>query len=110
MAVLVENPALRPGQLSSGHPGQGRRSRATAGGEPVKRPLAGRVVLITGAARGIGAHTARGAAARGARIALLGLEPHRLAALHTELGDRHVWHECDVTDQVSLDRAVAATV
>ena len=37
-------------------------------------------MLITGAARGIGAELARKAAARGARVALVGLEPERLAA------------------------------
>ncbi|GIH16504.1 SDR family oxidoreductase [Rugosimonospora africana] len=87
-----------------------------------KRPrgLAGKVVLVTGAARGIGEHTARLAAARGARVALIGLEPDRLAALAAELNAAHpasagaaqtqaahAWAECDVTDQPSLDRAVA---
>jgi len=68
------------------------------------------VVLITGPARGIGAETARRLAARGARLALVGLEPERLAALAAELGDGHAWAECDVTDQASLERAVAAMV
>ena len=40
--------------------------------------LAGKTVLITGAARGIGAETARRAAARGARLSLVGREPERL--------------------------------
>jgi len=73
-------------------------------------PLAGRVVLITGAARGIGAHTARMLAARGARVSLTGLEPELLETLAKELGDDHAWFECDVTDQASMDAAVAATV
>ena len=46
-----------------------------------RTPLAGRSVLITGAARGIGAALARKAAARGARVALVGLEPEKLAAV-----------------------------
>jgi len=71
-------------------------------------PLTGKVVLVTGAARGIGAETARAAAARGARVALVGREPERLAELAASLGPRHAWHECDVTDQAGLDRAVAA--
>jgi hypothetical protein len=71
--------------------------------------LAGKVVLITGAARGIGAETARIAAARGATLALVGLEPELLAARAGELGAGHVWHEADVTDQAALDAAVAAT-
>lgn len=73
-------------------------------------PLAGRVVFITGAARGIGAHTARVAVQRGARVALAGLEPERLAALATELGDAAAWFECDVTDPAALRRAVSGTV
>lgn len=72
-------------------------------------PLAGRVVLITGAARGIGEHLARLAAARGARVAAIGLEPERLAALVADLGEGHVWYECDVTDQAALERAVTGT-
>jgi NAD(P)-dependent dehydrogenase (short-subunit alcohol dehydrogenase family) len=72
--------------------------------------LAGKVVLITGAARGIGAEAARRAAARGARLALLGMEPDRLAALAAELGAGHAWAACDVTDQAALERAVAAVV
>ncbi|MEV5694563.1 SDR family oxidoreductase [Micromonospora globbae] len=70
--------------------------------------LTGRTLLVTGAARGIGAQLARAAAARGARVALVGLEPERLRRLGAEL-DAH-WHECDVTDQAALDAAVASTV
>ena len=72
--------------------------------------LSGKVVLITGAARGIGAELARMAAQRGARLSLVGLEPERLAALAAELGEGHVWFGADVTDQASLDAAVAGTV
>jgi hypothetical protein len=71
--------------------------------------IEGKVVLITGPARGIGAETARMLAARGARLSLVGLEPERLAALAAELGEGHVWFECDVTDQAALGRAVAGT-
>jgi NAD(P)-dependent dehydrogenase (short-subunit alcohol dehydrogenase family) len=72
--------------------------------------LHGKVVLITGAARGIGERGARLAAARGARLALVGLEPERLRALSEELGPGHAWFEADVTDQAAVDRAVAGTV
>lgn len=71
--------------------------------------VSGKVVLITGPARGIGAETARMLARGGARLSLVGLEPHRLAALASELGDCHVWFECDVTDQAALERAVNNT-
>ncbi|HJR09211.1 MAG TPA: SDR family oxidoreductase [Pyrinomonadaceae bacterium] len=73
--------------------------------------VSGKVVLITGAARGIGAETARLLAARGARLSLVGLEPERLSALAATLqGDGHVWFECDVTNQTALERAVACTL
>src|ERR687886_2533232 len=72
--------------------------------------LRGRTVLITGPARGIGAEAARQLAARGARLALVGLEPERLAALAAELGGGTAWFECDVTDQAALERAAAGTV
>ena len=67
-------------------------------------------VFITGPARGIGAALARQLAARGNRVALAGLEPDLLAELARELGPQHVWFECDVTDQASLQRAVDGTM
>ncbi len=76
-------------------------------------PLESRTLLVTGAARGIGAGVARRAADRGARVSLVGLEPDRLAEVVASLPggpDRHSWHEADVRDQAALDRAVAATL
>ena len=74
-------------------------------------PLKNRTVLITGAARGIGAALARRVALTGARLSLAGLEPDRLEALAKELGEeRHAWFECDVTDQAAVDAAVTGTV
>lgn len=73
-------------------------------------PLHDKVVLITGPARGIGERTARLAAGRGARLALVGLEPDRLRALAADLGDRHAVFDCDVTDQAALDAAVAGAL
>jgi NAD(P)-dependent dehydrogenase (short-subunit alcohol dehydrogenase family) len=70
----------------------------------------GRTVLITGAARGIGAETARRLHAKGANVALVGLEPERLEALAAQLGDRAAAFEADVTELDALERAVAATV
>jgi len=72
--------------------------------------LENKVVLITGAARGIGAETARRVVAKGARVSLVGLEPERLRALAGELGERAAWFEADVTDQAQVDGAVAGTV
>src|SRR4051794_18431739 len=76
----------------------------------MRQRLDDKVVMITGAARGIGAETARRAAAKGARVSLVGLEPERLRAVAEEIGERAAWFEADVTDQDSMDGAVAGTV
>ena len=68
----------------------------------------GRRVLITGAARGIGAESARRLAGRGARLALVGVEPDRLEALAAELGGGATWHEADVRDTAAVHSAVDA--
>lgn len=71
----------------------------------------GRTVFVTGAARGIGAETARRLHAKGANVALVGLEPERLEKLAAELGqERAVAFEADVTDMDALERAVRACV
>ncbi len=72
--------------------------------------LRGKVVLVTGVARGIGAQTAREVAARGAKVALVGLEPGHLKPLAAELGADCTWFEADVTDMTSLRGAVDGTV
>jgi NAD(P)-dependent dehydrogenase (short-subunit alcohol dehydrogenase family) len=72
--------------------------------------VAGRTVFITGAARGIGAHSARRLHAAGANVALVGLEPEKLAALAEQLGPRAAWFEADVTDYDALVAAVDGTV
>jgi NAD(P)-dependent dehydrogenase (short-subunit alcohol dehydrogenase family) len=70
----------------------------------------GRTVFITGAARGIGAGTAERLHAKGANVALVGLEPERLEELAARLGDRAAWFEADVTDYEALQRAVTGAV
>jgi NAD(P)-dependent dehydrogenase (short-subunit alcohol dehydrogenase family) len=70
----------------------------------------GRTVLVTGAARGIGAESARRLVERGANVALVGLEPELLEALAAECGPQAAAFEADVTDVDALESAVAATV
>lgn len=72
--------------------------------------LRGKTVFITGAARGIGAESARRLAARGANVALAGLEPEELERVARQCGTNAAWFECDVTDWDALERAVEGTV
>jgi NAD(P)-dependent dehydrogenase (short-subunit alcohol dehydrogenase family) len=73
--------------------------------------LNGKVVLITGAARGIGAATARALAREGARLVLTDVDAGALEALASELGpDRAVTAVCDVRDLESLQDLVRAGV
>ena len=67
--------------------------------------LAGRRVLITGAARGIGAALAERLHQRGAQVALAGLEPELLAAAAERASAP--WWACDVTDRARVDEVVA---
>ena len=68
----------------------------------------GKVALVTGAARGIGAGVARGYVQRGGRVALVGLEPELLAALADELGESAAWWEADVRDGAAVAAAIDA--
>jgi NAD(P)-dependent dehydrogenase (short-subunit alcohol dehydrogenase family) len=72
--------------------------------------LQGKTVLVTGAARGIGADAARRTAARGARVSLVGLEPEELQSVARDCGSDALWFEADVTDSASLERAIQRTV
>src|SRR4051794_2008284 len=71
--------------------------------------LDGRRVLITGAARGIGAALAERLHERGARVALAGLEEDLLAGVGARCGDAP-WAPCDVTDREQVERAVERSV
>lgn len=73
------------------------------------RPLAGRRVLITGAARGIGAATARRLHERGARVVLAGIEPELLASVAADCGEAPTV-ACDVRDRAAVESAVQFAV
>jgi NAD(P)-dependent dehydrogenase (short-subunit alcohol dehydrogenase family) len=67
-------------------------------------------ILITGAARGIGAESARRLAQRGHQLALLGLEPAELRAAAAACGARAFAIEADVRDRAALVSAVDESV
>ncbi len=73
--------------------------------------LKGRVVLITGAGRGIGRALAHAFAATGAKVALLGKTKKSLVEVQKELKDSGaptVVLAADVTEEGAVSRAVAA--
>ncbi|TXR95963.1 SDR family oxidoreductase [Streptomyces sp. col6] len=66
--------------------------------------LEGQVVVVTGAARGVGELLARKLSARGAVLALVGLEPDELKKVSARLhGESDHWH-ADVTDHEAMAR------
>jgi NAD(P)-dependent dehydrogenase (short-subunit alcohol dehydrogenase family) len=72
--------------------------------------LRGKVVFITGGARGIGAAVGAESARRGASVALAGLEPEVLAETAARIGPETMHVVCDVTDLDSVRAAVASAV
>lgn len=75
----------------------------------MSRDLAGQVVVVTGAARGLGAELSRQLTARGARVALLGLEAVELQAVSASVTGSAAW-EVDVTDSAALTGVAAQVV
>ncbi|SER11304.1 NAD(P)-dependent dehydrogenase, short-chain alcohol dehydrogenase family [Solimonas aquatica] len=79
----------------------------------MKRLMEGKVVLVTGAAMGIGAAIARAAAAEGAALVLGDIATGALEETVVGLrqsGARVAWDFCDVTRQSEVDGLVALAV
>ncbi|WP_327145957.1 glucose 1-dehydrogenase [Nocardia sp. NBC_01327] len=70
--------------------------------------LSGKVIIVTGAARGIGAETAREAIAAGANVIVADVLADEGAATVAELGDRARFVALDVTSEQEWDAAIAA--
>jgi len=77
-------------------------------GKAAARPLEGRVVMITGAASGIGEATARHFAQAGAQLSLLDRDEEALQRVAEPLGALH--RVVDVADEGALRDAVTRTV
>jgi NAD(P)-dependent dehydrogenase (short-subunit alcohol dehydrogenase family)/alkylhydroperoxidase family enzyme len=102
LAMAINTLRIEPAQVAR---------RKTLGRKPpeASAALAGRRVLITGAARGIGAATARRLHQRGAHVVLAGIEPEELARVAARCGDA-LAVVCDVRDREQVDAAVEAAV
>jgi NAD(P)-dependent dehydrogenase (short-subunit alcohol dehydrogenase family) len=70
--------------------------------------MTGATAIVTGAADGIGWATAQQLAAEGWSVALLDLQGDAAVARAAELGAQHLGLACDVSDETSVQTAVAA--
>ena len=75
-----------------------------------KGRVAGKVVVITGAASGLGAESARRLAAEGARLVLTDLNAEAGAALAAEVGEQTHFVPHDVTDEAAWAAVAAEAV
>jgi 3-oxoacyl-[acyl-carrier protein] reductase len=69
--------------------------------------LTGRSAFVTGSTRGIGLAIARALQAAGAKVAIVGRDQDRAAAVAAELGERTVAVACDVGQADQVERAIA---
>ena len=72
--------------------------------------IEGRIILVTGAAQGIGAACARRFVAHGARVVLADRDAAAGAALAEALGERAVFAPCDVTRRADLESAAGLAI
>lgn len=76
----------------------------------MSHPLAGKVVIVTGASSGIGAATARTLARAGCRLTLAARSEARLRAVAADLGPETLAVPTDVTNGDEVKAMVAATL
>lgn len=79
-------------------------------GIQVSERLVGKVVIVTGATRGIGEAVARGIAAAGGQVVLCGRDADAGARIAGEIGDAALYCALDVADAEGWAATVAATL
>jgi 3alpha(or 20beta)-hydroxysteroid dehydrogenase len=72
--------------------------------------LDGKVAIVTGGGRGVGAATARAFASEGARVMIADVAADRAEAVAAELGDRAKWQHCDVGEEADWNQLVQMTI
>jgi 3-oxoacyl-[acyl-carrier protein] reductase len=72
--------------------------------------LKDKIAIVTGAAGGFGAETARQYVAEGARVAVVDINAQGAKDVATSLGDAALPITCDVTKRADIENAVARTV
>ena len=72
--------------------------------------LKDKVAIITGAASGFGAETARMYVAEGAKVAIGDINEDGAKAVAASLGDAAIALKCDVSNRADIDRLVKATL
>jgi 3-oxoacyl-[acyl-carrier protein] reductase len=70
--------------------------------------LTGKVAFVTGSTRGIGLAIARALHAAGAKVAVVGRDQTKAAAVAAELGERAVGVSCDVARADQVEAAITA--
>ena len=73
-------------------------------------PLSGKIALVTGGGSGIGAAVAAAFASKGAKVAVLDINVDMAKAKASEIGGGAEAFVCDVSDPVSVNKAVSDVV